>query len=103
MTHHPIFGDANKKLLCAANEFNLSLYGFDDEDGDMPIWIWHGVRSLVVYYLAVLLTLSPEGIRALGLMTILVVLDVYDDSSPRRMQALGVIEVSTLVTPLSVA
>lgn len=33
-----IFVDANKNLLRAANEFNLSLYGFDDEDGDMAIW-----------------------------------------------------------------
>lgn len=48
-----IFVYANKKLLCAADEFNLPLYGFDDGDGDMTIWVWNGVRSLVVYYLAV--------------------------------------------------
>ena len=68
-----IFIDANKNLLRAANEFNLSLYGFDDEDGDMAIWdgerISHRVCILAIFYLAVL-TLSPKGdrIRVLGLV-----------------------------------
>jgi hypothetical protein len=68
-----VFVDSNKNLMRAADEFNLSLYGFDDEDGDMAIWdgerISHAVRFLVVYYQAVL-TFSPEGdgIRTLGLV-----------------------------------
>ena len=65
--------DSNKNLLRAANEFNLSLYRFDDEDGDMAIWngerVSHRVWILATSYLVVL-TLSPKGdkFRALGLM-----------------------------------
>jgi prenylcysteine oxidase/farnesylcysteine lyase len=33
-----IFVRINKNLWRAANEFNLSLYGFEEEDGDMAIW-----------------------------------------------------------------
>lgn len=33
-----IFVDVNKNLMRAAREFNLSLYGFEDEDGDLGIW-----------------------------------------------------------------
>ncbi|KAI0307538.1 FAD/NAD-P-binding domain-containing protein [Multifurca ochricompacta] len=33
-----IFVDINKNLRRATNEFNLSLHGFEDEEGDMGIW-----------------------------------------------------------------
>ena len=68
-----IFINSNKNLLRAANEFNLSLYGFDDEDGDMALWdgerVSHRVWILAMYFLAIL-TLSPkgDGIQVLGHM-----------------------------------
>jgi prenylcysteine oxidase / farnesylcysteine lyase len=52
-----IFVQINKNLWRAVNEFNLSFYGSEDEDGDKAIWdgeqILHAVCFLVVYYLVV--------------------------------------------------
>lgn len=61
-----IFVEVNKNMRRAVDEFNLSVYGFGDDGGDMAIWdgeqVLLTVRSLVIYYL-VILTFFKDGGR----------------------------------------
>lgn len=56
--------DVNKNLQRATREFNLSLYGFEDEDGALGIWDGEQFLYTVGFpreaYLSVLLS-SPAG------------------------------------------
>jgi hypothetical protein len=49
-----IFVGVNKNMFRATKEFNLSLYWFEDEDGEMAIWdgeqILFSVRFLAYIY-----------------------------------------------------
>jgi prenylcysteine oxidase/farnesylcysteine lyase len=68
-----IFVGVNKNLWRATNEFNLSFYGFEDEDGDMAIWDGEQILLTVCftwyYYLAVLTcSFQGDGIGVLGLL-----------------------------------
>lgn len=60
-----IFVNVNKNLQRAAREFNLSLYGFEDEDGDLGIWdgeqFLYTVRFTREDHLAFLSSLADGG------------------------------------------
>jgi hypothetical protein len=61
-----IFVDVNKNMRRAVDEFNLSVYGFGDDNGEMAIWDGEQflltVRLLVIYC-SVILTFFKDGGR----------------------------------------
>ncbi len=73
-----IFVRVNKIMWRATDEFNLSRFGFEDEDVDTAIWdgeqILFTVRFLAVYYLFVLASFSFQD-TANGLLGLLGFLD----------------------------
>ncbi|KAI0005435.1 FAD/NAD-P-binding domain-containing protein [Russula compacta] len=73
-----IFVKANKNLRRAVDEFNLSLYGFNDEDGGMTIW--DGER--------ILYTREKESGSWDSWLNNLKFIWRYGYSSPKRMQGL---------------
>jgi hypothetical protein len=71
-----IFVRVNKNMFRATKEFNLSHYGFEDEDGGLTIWdgerIVFSVRSLTyIYTTRLFLTSSFKDIGLLGLLGLL--------------------------------
>jgi hypothetical protein len=60
-----IFVRINKNIWRATEEFNLSRYGFEDEDGDMAIWDGEQILFTVwflayIYYLDIFNTFLPR-------------------------------------------
>lgn len=67
-----IFVQVNKNMNRAVDEFNLSIYGFGDEDGATAIWdgeqVLLTVRSPVIYYLVVLTNFKAGRKGVMGLL-----------------------------------